>query len=155
MCHYSVSTQRQSFVPFLSSVFVSYSLPFVPLRKINLLCTENLILGVLSPHWSFTTDMVNFLTMLFLTICVRLRCFFLFALSHLSMPFALVFLVTLFCLFIWGMFSFGCPGTCSVDQAGLELRILLAFASGVLGSNAFITMPDAWLLQLHKNSLSL
>ena len=31
----------------LSPVFVSYSLPFVPLGQINLLCAENLVLGVL------------------------------------------------------------------------------------------------------------
>ena len=61
-----LSIQRQSFVPLgqitlpslpcclpflphpLSPVFVSYSLPFVPLGQINLLCAENLVLGVLS-----------------------------------------------------------------------------------------------------------
>jgi hypothetical protein len=33
----------------------------------------------------------------------------------------------------------GCPGTHSVDQAGLELRDLLAFASQVLGLKAYVT----------------
>jgi hypothetical protein len=39
------------------------------------------------------------------------------------------------------LYSPGCPGTHSVDQAGLELRNLLASASRVLGLKACITMP--------------
>jgi hypothetical protein len=35
----------------------------------------------------------------------------------------------------------GCPGTYSVDQAGLELRNLLASASRVLGLKACATTP--------------
>ena len=68
-----LSIQRQSFVLFpfgknipafspwslhllplpLSPVFVSNSLPSVPLGQINLSCAENLILRVLSQNWSF------------------------------------------------------------------------------------------------------
>jgi hypothetical protein len=40
----------------------------------------------------------------------------------------------------------GCPGTHSVDQAGLELRNLLASASQVLGLKACAT--TAWLCSL-------
>jgi hypothetical protein len=36
----------------------------------------------------------------------------------------------------------GCPETHSVDQAGLELRNLLASASQVLGLKACATMPS-------------
>jgi hypothetical protein len=36
----------------------------------------------------------------------------------------------------------GCPGTHSVDQAGLELRNLPASASQVLGLKACATTPD-------------
>jgi hypothetical protein len=36
----------------------------------------------------------------------------------------------------------GCPGTHSVDQAGLELRNLPASASQVLGLKACATMPS-------------
>jgi hypothetical protein len=48
------------------------------------------------------------------------------------------FVVVLFvCLFFprdpVSLYSPGCPGTHSVDQAGLELRNLPAFASNVLG----------------------
>jgi hypothetical protein len=37
----------------------------------------------------------------------------------------------------------GCPGTHSVDQAGLELRNLPASASGVLGLKACATTPGS------------
>jgi hypothetical protein len=46
-----------------------------------------------------------------------------------------VFLFVLFC-FVWDRVSLcspGCPGTSSVDQSGLELRNLTAFASQMLG----------------------
>jgi hypothetical protein len=37
----------------LSPVFVSYSLPVVPVVQVNLLYAENLVLGVLSGSFSF------------------------------------------------------------------------------------------------------
>jgi hypothetical protein len=40
------------------------------------------------------------------------------------------------------LYSPGCPGTHSVDQAGLELRNLPAFASRVLGLKACATTPS-------------
>jgi hypothetical protein len=46
------------------------------------------------------------------------------------------------CLFFWdrvSLYSPGCPGTHSVDQAGLKHRNLPAFASQVLGLKAFAT----------------
>jgi hypothetical protein len=56
---------------------------------------------------------------------------------------------TIFCLFVFFVFrdrvslcSPGCPGTHSVDQAGLELRNLPASASQVLGLKACAT--TAW-----------
>jgi hypothetical protein len=39
------------------------------------------------------------------------------------------------------LYSSGCPGTYSVDQAGLELRNLPASASQVLGLKACATTP--------------
>jgi hypothetical protein len=39
------------------------------------------------------------------------------------------------------LYSSGCPGTHSVDQAGLELRNPPASASQVLGLKACATMP--------------
>jgi hypothetical protein len=39
------------------------------------------------------------------------------------------------------LYSPGCPGTYSVDQAGLELRNLPASASRVLGLQACVTTP--------------
>lgn len=41
------------------------------------------------------------------------------------------------------LYSLGCPRICSVDQAGLESRALLAFASQGLGLKACAT--TAWL----------
>jgi hypothetical protein len=46
-----------------------------------------------------------------------------------------------FCLF-WGMVSLcvsGCPGTCSVEHVGLDLKDLLTSASQVLGLKACVT----------------
>jgi hypothetical protein len=45
--------------------------------------------------------------------------------------------------FFFGLFEIGflCPGTHSVDQAGLELRNQPASASQVLGLKACATMP--------------
>jgi hypothetical protein len=40
----------------------------------------------------------------------------------------------------------GYHGTHSVDQAGLELRSLSAFASWVLGLKVCATVPDSWCL---------
>ena len=58
------------------------------------------------------------------------------------------FICFVFCLFVCLFFrdrvslcSPGCPETHSVDQAGLELRNLPAFASQVLGLKACATMP--------------
>jgi hypothetical protein len=53
----------------------------------------------------------------------------------------LLLLLLLFVLFRdrVSLCSFGCPGTHSVDQAGLELRILSASASRVLGETACTT----------------
>ena len=52
----------------------------------------------------------------------------------------LIFFVCLFCLFVFQdrvcLCSPSCPGTRFVDQAGLELRILPASASQVLGLKA-------------------
>ena len=39
------------------------------------------------------------------------------------------------------LYSPGCPGIHSVDQAGLELRNSLASASQVLGLKAYATIP--------------
>jgi hypothetical protein len=56
--------------------------------------------------------------------------------------------VCLFCFVFQdrvSLYSPGCPGTCSVDQAGLELRDLPASASQVLGLKACATtlrLPD-------------
>jgi hypothetical protein len=56
------------------------------------------------------------------------------------------------CLFLFGLVfrdkvslcSPGCPGTHSVEQAGLELRNLPASASQVLGLKACATTPGLW-----------
>jgi hypothetical protein len=47
------------------------------------------------------------------------------------------------CLFVFWFFlcSPGCPGTHSVDQAGLEVRNPSASASQVLGLKAYATTP--------------
>jgi hypothetical protein len=64
--------------------------------------------------------------------------------------FVFVFVFALFCfvlfLFLFlrdrvSLCSAGCPGTHSVDQAGLELTDLPASASRVLGLKACTTMP--------------
>jgi hypothetical protein len=56
-----------------------------------------------------------------------------------------LFLLLLFFFFFFqdrvSLHSPGCPGTHSVDQAGLELRNLPASASRVLGLKAFTTTP--------------
>jgi hypothetical protein len=72
---------------------------------------------------------------------------FLHSLLHRE-PENLGFLLLLFvCLFCFrdrvSLCSPGCPGTYSVDQAGLELRTPPAFASQVLGLKACAT--TAWL----------
>jgi hypothetical protein len=58
-------------------------------------------------------------------------------------------LLLLFCLFVFrdrvSLCSPGCPGTHSVDQAGLELRNLPASASQVLGLKACATTPG-WVI---------
>jgi hypothetical protein len=61
------------------------------------------------------------------------------------------FFVCLFvCLFVFrnrvSLCSPGCPGTHSVDQAGLELRNPPASASQVLGLKACATKPDCYLI---------
>lgn len=40
----------------------------------------------------------------------------------------------------------GCPGTHSTEQAGLELRDMSAFASQVLESQAWATVPNVFSL---------
>jgi hypothetical protein len=60
--------------------------------------------------------------------------------------FFVLFFVSLFgCLFVFSrgvsLCSLGCPGTHSVDQAGLELRNPSASASQVLGLMACATTP--------------
>jgi hypothetical protein len=62
----------------------------------------------------------------------------------------------LFCLFVFVfvfvfrdrvfLYSPGCPGTHSVDQAGLELRNPPASASRVLGLKARTTTPSSQML---------
>ena len=56
------------------------------------------------------------------------------------------------CLFIFqdrvSLYSSGCPGNHSVDQAGLKLRHLPASASGVLGLEACATMPGLEVIVL-------
>jgi hypothetical protein len=56
-----------------------------------------------------------------------------------------------FCLFVCfrdrvSLCSPGCPGTHSIDQAGLELRNSSASASQVLGLKACTTMPGQMLI---------
>jgi hypothetical protein len=58
--------------------------------------------------------------------------------------FCFVFCFVFFCFVFQdrvSLYSPGCPGTHSVDQAGLELRNLLASASRVLGLKVCATMP--------------
>jgi hypothetical protein len=69
-----------------------------------------------------------------------------FIIYHLSFIYLLfiIFILFLFYLFIFfwdrvSLYSPGCPGTHSVDQAGLELRNLPASASQVLGLKAWAT----------------
>jgi hypothetical protein len=63
--------------------------------------------------------------------------------------FPLVFIPFCFVLFCFvfrdrvSLCSPGCPGTHSVDQAGLELRNPLASASGVLGLKVCTTTPSS------------
>jgi hypothetical protein len=59
------------------------------------------------------------------------------------------FLFVLFCLFVCfqdrvSLSSLGCPGTYSVDQAGLELRDPPASASLMLGLKVCATMPGSF-----------
>jgi hypothetical protein len=44
------------------------------------------------------------------------------------------------------LYSPGCPGAYSVDQAGLELRNPLASASQVLGLKTCTTMPSSYTI---------
>jgi hypothetical protein len=64
------------------------------------------------------------------------------------------FFVCLFFCFVFrdrvSLCSLGCPGTHSIDQAGLELRNLAASASQVLGLKACATMPGANSFKLRK-----
>jgi hypothetical protein len=53
------------------------------------------------------------------------------------------------CLFVWdrvSLYSLGCPGNHSVDQAGLELRNPSVSASQVLGLKACTTTAQLSLL---------
>jgi hypothetical protein len=49
-------------------------------------------------------------------------------------------------------YSLGCPGTHSVDQAGLELRNPPASASQVLGLKACTTTPGCEIFQSLNNN---
>jgi hypothetical protein len=69
--------------------------------------------------------------------------------NHGVTPAPIFILFTYLFLFFWdrvSLYSPGCPGTHSVDQAGLELRNSPAFASQVLGLKACAT--TAWPLYL-------
>jgi hypothetical protein len=78
--------------------------------------------------------------------------------------FVFVFVFVLFCfVFVFrdsvSLCSPGCPGTHSIDQAGLELRNPPASASRVLGLKACATTPGFmvatnWLLPLSITLLS-
>jgi hypothetical protein len=78
----------------------------------------------------------------------NLNCFFvLFCFSFFILLFICLFVfVCLFFAFVFrdrvSLCSPGCPGTHSVDQAGLELRNPPASASRVLGLKACATMPS-------------
>ena len=71
--------------------------------------------------------------------------------SFLTYFFCFSFLFVFFvCLFVWlvffsqdrvSLYSPGCPGSHSVDQAGLKLRNLPACASQVLGLKVCTTTP--------------
>jgi hypothetical protein len=69
-------------------------------------------------------------------------------------PGALVFCFCLFvCLFVWDdafLCNPGCPGTHSVDQAGLKLRNTPASTSQVLLLKACVT--TAWLALVLRNN---
>jgi hypothetical protein len=72
------------------------------------------------------------------------------------------FCLSFFCLFVWDRVSLcspGCPGTHSVDQAGLELRNLPASASRVLGLKACTTTPGTYFLSIwhitHRENMTL
>jgi hypothetical protein len=63
--------------------------------------------------------------------------------------FGFFLLLLLFCFVLFfrdrvSLYSPGCPGTHSVDQAGLELRNPPASASRVLGLKACTTMPGSY-----------
>jgi hypothetical protein len=62
------------------------------------------------------------------------------------------FLFVVVVVVVWdrvSLYSPGCPGTHSVDQAGLELRNLPASASQVLGLKACTTTPGLRILNIH------
>jgi hypothetical protein len=72
-------------------------------------------------------------------------CLFVWLVDLVCFGFGLVFGFGLFSWLVWGfqdrvsLYSPGCPGTHSVDQAGLKLRNLPASASQVLGLKACAT----------------
>jgi hypothetical protein len=67
--------------------------------------------------------------------------------------FVCLFFVFLFFQDRVSLCSSGCPGTHSVDQAGLELRNPPASASQVLGLKAWDTMPGDFLVSWDRVSL--
>jgi hypothetical protein len=82
---------------------------------------------------------------------VLLKCFCVSLFFFLFFSFLFFFV----CLFVFvfrgkqvSLYSPGCPGTHFVEQAGLELRNLLASASRVLGLKVCATMPG--FLRLSK-----
>jgi hypothetical protein len=109
------------------------SVPFAPHPHQHLLSIEVLILAILMGiRWNLRVVLIciSLMTrMLYISFCL------------------FVFLVGFVCLFCFVLFFRdrvslcrpGCPGTHSVDQAGLELRNLPASASQVLGLKACAT----------------
>jgi hypothetical protein len=90
-------------------------------------------------------------------------------LDNLYFPFLLFFVCMYVCMYVFiylfiylfvylfgfrdrvFLYSPGCPGTHSVDQAGLELRNPPASASRVLGLKAHTTTPGSFLLFLRRS----
>jgi hypothetical protein len=112
--------------------------PFALQHKPLLFCSGNFF-PVLIPSKLFPTfSSLNFSVSGFLFVCLLLLLLLLF------FCFFFVLFCFCFCFFRDRVFlcSPGCPGTHSVDQAGLELRDLPASASLVLGLKACATTTE-------------
>jgi hypothetical protein len=76
-----------------------------------------------------------------------------------SSSFFKILIIVIILLLFWfcqdrvSLCSPGCPGTHSVDQAGLKLRNLPASASQVLGVKACATTTSSWQISEFKASL--